>query len=190
AGSGKATRLPLIGGLGTAQTGVLRIVGLELQKMRPGELIKVRREIGFIFQAHNLFESLTAVQNVMLALELKEPNPQQRKKRALDILKAVDMHVPEDPRLDRATYKPEKLSGGHRQRVAIARALANNPRLILADEPTAALDEERGQQVMNLLSQRAKSDDVTSLIVTHDNRILKFADRIVNMVDGRIRSNV
>jgi putative ABC transport system ATP-binding protein len=189
-GSGKTTLLTLIGGLRTAQTGVLRVLGFELHKMRPGELIKVRREIGFIFQAHNLFESLTALQNVMLALELKEPNPQRRRQRALEILKAVDMHVPDDPRQDRVNYKPEKLSGGQRQRVAIARALANHPRLVLADEPTAALDEQRGQQVMTLLSQRAKNDGVTSLIVTHDNRILKFADRIVNMVDGRIRSNV
>jgi putative ABC transport system ATP-binding protein len=182
-GSGKTTLLTLIGALRTVQEGRLRVLGRELNGLGPRELVQVRRGIGFIFQAHNLFESLTAYQNVQLALELHEPSARRRHERAVEILTALGLG-------HRIHYKPEALSGGQKQRVAIARALANRPKLILADEPTAALDEKAGRDVVTLLQQLAREEGCTSLIVTHDNRILDVADRLVSMVDGRIRSNV
>ncbi|HEY8504027.1 MAG TPA: ATP-binding cassette domain-containing protein [Gemmataceae bacterium] len=182
-GSGKTTLLTLIGGLRTVQEGSVRVLGREMRGLGAAEMVRVRRDIGFIFQAHNLFESLTARQNVRMALELNEPVPRDRDARAREVLERLGLG-------ERIDYKPEQLSGGQRQRVAIARALVNKPRLILADEPTAALDEKSGATVMELLQQLAREEGCTSLIVTHDNRILKVADRIVNMVGGRIRSNV
>jgi putative ABC transport system ATP-binding protein len=145
--------------------------------------MEIRRGIGFIFQAHNLFEGLTAYQNVRMALELTRLAPAAMHARIMELLTALGLE-------HRAHYKPQALSGGQRQRVAIARALANRPRLILADEPTAALDEKSGRDVVNLLQALAREQRTTTLIVTHDNRILDVADRIVNMVDGRIKKNV
>ena len=182
-GSGKTTLLTLIGALRTVQEGRLQVLGRELSSLSRAQLVAVRRDIGFIFQAHNLFPSITACQNVQMALELKEPNPKRRRQRAEELLKQVDLG-------HRVHYKPEAMSGGQKQRVAIARALANEPRLILADEPTAALDEKSGRLVVTILQDLARNKGCTSLIVTHDNRILDVADRIVNMVDGHIRSNV
>src|SRR5207244_8024122 len=130
-------------------------------------------------QRHNLLESLTAYQNVKMALELH--NGAEHDSRILGILERLKLG-------NRVHYKPAKLSGGQRQRVAVARALVNRPRLILADEPTAALDAETGRDVVNYLKELS-ADGCTSLIVTHDNRILDVASRIVNMVDGRIKSN-
>ena len=182
-GSGKTTLLTLIGALRTVQEGQLQVLGQELSELSAKKLVEVRRGIGFIFQAHNLFASLTALQNVQLALELKEPNAWRRLERATEILTLLEMG-------HRLHYKPEALSGGQRQRVAIARALANEPKLILADEPTAALDEKAGRVVVTLLQKLAREQGCTSLIVTHDNRILDVADRLVNMVDGHVLSNV
>ena len=182
-GSGKTTLLTLIGALRTVQEGRLQILGRELSNLSRDRLVAVRRDIGFIFQAHNLFPSITACQNVQMALELKERSPARRRQRAAELLEQLDLG-------HRIHYRPEALSGGQKQRVAIARALANAPRLILADEPTAALDEKSGRLVVTLLQELARTQGCTSLIVTHDNRILDVADRIVNMVDGRIRSNV
>lgn len=182
-GSGKTTLLTLIGALRTVQEGRLQVLGREISGLKGKELVDVRRDIGFIFQAHNLFPSLTSYQNIQLALELKEPNACRRHERAVELLKLLELD-------NRMNYLPESLSGGQKQRVAIARALANAPRLILADEPTAALDEKSGRVVVNLLQQLGRDKGCTSLIVTHDNRILDVADRIVNMVDGRIQSNV
>jgi putative ABC transport system ATP-binding protein len=182
-GSGKTTLLTLLGALRTVQEGQVSVLGRELSGLSAAELVKVRRGIGFIFQAHNLFGSLTAYQNVQLALELQEPRSQVRHERALEILNALGLG-------HRVHYKPEALSGGQRQRVAIARALANRPKLILADEPTAALDEKSGRDVVSLLQKLAREEGSTSVIVTHDNRILDVADRLVHLVDGRIKSNV
>jgi putative ABC transport system ATP-binding protein len=182
-GSGKTTLLTLIGALRTVQEGRLEVLGHELHSLSRAQLVAVRRDIGFIFQAHNLFPSITACQNVQMALELKEPSPRQRRQRAEELLKQLDLG-------HRVHYKPESMSGGQKQRVAIARALSNEPRLILADEPTAALDEKSGRLVVTILQELARNKGCTSLIVTHDNRILDVADRIVNMVDGHIRSNV
>ncbi len=195
-GSGKTTLLTLIGALRTVQKGKLTVLGRPLHELPPAGLVDVRRRIGFIFQSHNLLASLTARDNVEKALELEEPSARRRRERANELLELLGLRLgprtPGDPVLEpreRTLDKPEKLSGGQKQRVAIARALANRPDLILADEPTAALDEHWARQVIGLLKQTADEHRATVLIVTHDNRILDVADRIVNMVDGRVISN-
>lgn len=182
-GSGKTTLLTLLGALRSVQRGSVRVLDRELSGLAPSELVEVRRQIGFIFQAHNLFSSLTAQQNVRMALELQSIDAAEMNRRAIEMLTAVGLEK-------RVHYKPAQLSGGQRQRVAIARALVHEPKLILADEPTAALDKQSGRDVVNLLRKFAKEKLATILIVTHDNRILDVADRIVNMVDGRIVSDV
>jgi putative ABC transport system ATP-binding protein len=181
-GSGKTTLLTLIGALRQAQEGSLRVLGRELVGLAPRALVDVRRQLGFIFQAHNLFDSLTALQNVRLALDLHSEieDPDERARQALA---AVGLE-------DRLHSKPAALSGGQRQRVAVARALAGRPLLILADEPTAALDRDSGRRVVEVLQELARTQGSSTLLVTHDNRILDVADRIVNLVDGRIASNV
>jgi putative ABC transport system ATP-binding protein len=182
-GSGKTTLLSLLGALRSVQDGEVEVLGQPLHGLAGKQLVEVRRNIGFIFQAHNLFSSLTALQNVCMALELQESDRKRIHDRAVEVLTALGLR-------DRIHYKPSRLSGGQKQRVAIARALANRPRLILADEPTAALDEHAGRDVVNLLKKLAQEEGCTSLIVTHDNRILDVADRIVSMANGRIKSNV
>jgi putative ABC transport system ATP-binding protein len=182
-GSGKTTLLSLLGALRTVQDGEVEMLGRRLNGLSAKELVGVRRDIGFIFQAHNLFASLTALQNVKMALELKETDRTHIRERAVEVLTSLGLQ-------ERIDYKPSRLSGGQKQRVAIARALANRPKLILADEPTAALDEASGRDVVNLLKKLSQDEGCTSLIVTHDNRILDVADRIVSMVEGRIKSNV
>jgi len=182
-GSGKTTLLTLIGALRAVQEGSLKVLGQELRGLHPGDQVKVRRNIGFIFQAHNLFESLTAFQNVKLATELHDTPPPEAKARCEQILGRLGL-------AEHIHKKPQGLSGGQRQRVAICRALVNQPRLILADEPTAALDKDTGRQVVDLFKELAQTQGSTVLIVTHDNRILDVADRIVNMVDGYVASDV
>lgn len=180
-GSGKTTLLTLIGALRTVQEGSLKVLDQELVGMRKAELVEVRRNIGFIFQAHNLFESLTAAQNVEMAIELLDEWGDKRSK-AVDMLSQLGLG-------DRVDYKPAALSGGQKQRVAIARALVNQPTLILADEPTAALDKKSGREVVTLMQKLAKQQGRTILMVTHDNRILDVADRIITMVDGRLETD-
>jgi putative ABC transport system ATP-binding protein len=182
-GSGKTTLLTLIGGLRTVQAGSLEVDGNILSGLPEPELVKLRRHIGFIFQAHNLFSSLSALQNVCMALQLRDGHAADIRERGIQVLTTLGLG-------QRIHYKPANLSGGQRQRVAIARALANHPRLILADEPTAALDAAAGRDVVTLLKRLADEERSAIVIVTHDNRILDVADRIVNMVDGRIVSNV
>ena len=182
-GSGKTTLLTLIGALRSLQQGRIHALGRELGELAQKELVEVRREIGFIFQGHNLFNSLTARENVNMAIELVLNDPRERNRRAEEMLTKLGLR-------ERMTHKPDALSGGQKQRVAIARALVNRPRLVLADEPTAALDKDTGRDVVNLLKNLAQENGSTILIVTHDNRILDVADRIVNMIDGRIVSNV
>lgn len=177
-GSGKTTLLTLIGALRSAQKGSLKVMGKELVDLSNRQLVEIRRNIGFIFQSHNLFQSLTASQNVEMAIELTGQFRNKRQQ-AIAILDKVGLG-------DRADYKPNALSGGQKQRVAIARALVNRPRLILADEPTAALDKKSGRDVVTLLQNLSKQDKCTILMVTHDNRILDVADRIINLVDGRL----
>jgi putative ABC transport system ATP-binding protein len=182
-GSGKTTLLTLIGALRSVQEGSVFALGRELSALSPRELVEVRRGIGFIFQAHNLFDSLTARENVNMAIELTLGDPRERDCRAAEILTKLGLG-------QRMTHKPQTLSGGQKQRVAVARALVNRPKLILADEPTAALDKDSGRDVVEILKTLAAEEQATILIVTHDTRILDVADRIINLVDGRIISDV
>lgn len=178
-GSGKTTLLTLMGGLRSAQTGSLKVLEREIVGLPQRRLVKMRRKIGYIFQGHNLLNSLTARQNVQMAAELQQLNRAEVKERSVAMLEAVGLS-------DRLDYYPAHLSGGQKQRVAIARALAGYPKLILADEPTAALDSKSGRAVVELMRSLSKDQGCTSLIVTHDNRILDVADRLVHLEDGRL----
>jgi putative ABC transport system ATP-binding protein len=179
-GSGKTTLLSLIGGLRSVQEGSLVSVGKELNGANELQLVSTRRNIGYIFQAHNLLPFMTAQQNVLMSIELHDSvTLKMAKQKATNILNAVGLG-------ERMQYFPDKLSGGQKQRVAIARALASDPKLILADEPTAALDSQTGREIVNLMQGMAREKQCTILMVTHDNRILDIADRIVHMEDGRL----
>jgi putative ABC transport system ATP-binding protein len=172
--------LTLVGALRSAQEGSVRILGEELRDARPKTLEKVRKQIGFIFQQHNLLGALSAVQNVELGLRAsgKYKRPEMRR-RARDMLASVGLE-------DRIHHKPDQLSGGQRQRVAIARALVAEPAMLLADEPTASLDKKSGREVVDHMMRLAREKETTILLVTHDNRILDIADRIVHLEDGRL----
>jgi putative ABC transport system ATP-binding protein len=188
-GSGKTTLLTLIGALRSMQTGSLKILDSELLGASQTQLVKTRSQIGFIFQAHNLLKSLTAWENVSMPLRL-HPHVKYRQTRAINLLTAVGLGDSRSERLRQRThYYPDLLSGGQKQRVAIARALVSQPQLILADEPTAALDSKSGREVVNLMQKLAKEQNCTILMVTHDNRILDVADRIIHMEDGCLISD-
>jgi putative ABC transport system ATP-binding protein len=179
-GSGKTTLLTLMGGLRSAQEGSLKILDHQLLNANKQELTKLRCNIGYIFQAHNLLTFLTAKQNVRMSLELHDRYLEgDLDKVASDILTTVGLE-------ERADYYADSLSGGQKQRVAIARALVSQPKIVLADEPTAALDKKSGRDAVELMQKLAKEQDCTILLVTHDNRILDIADRIVYMEDGRL----
>lgn len=179
-GSGKTTLLTLIGTLRTVLGGSLKVLGEELNGMGPHGLTELRKQIGFIFQAHNLFGSLTAFQNVKMATELVGMDAGEVAPKIEHLLTRLGLG-------ERIHYKPKSLSGGQKQRVAIARGLIHQPRIVLADEPTAALDEKSGREAVTLFREMADQQGCTILIVTHDNRILDVADRIINMVDGHIK---
>ena len=179
-GSGKTTLLTLSGGLRSAQSGSLQILGEELCGANTAKLTQVRRNNGYIFQAHNLHASLTVLQNVRMGLKVHNNiSSVEMKTRSAQILEEVGLG-------DRLNYYPDDLSGGQKQRVAIARALVGRPKIVLADEPTAALDSKSGRDVVNLMQKLAKEHHCTILLVTHDNRILDIADRIVYMEDGKL----
>jgi putative ABC transport system ATP-binding protein len=182
-GCGKTTLLTLIGGLRTIQEGQGWVLGTPLHQGSLSDLVELRRHIGFVFQMHNLLEYLTARQNVQMSLQLVDG---MNRDRAAELAGEMLIKVGLDDRLD--AY-PKNLSGGQKQRVSIARALAHGPRLILADEPTSALDSQTGREVVNLLHELARKQSCPVLIVTHDNRIMDVADRIVSMEDGRIRKS-
>jgi putative ABC transport system ATP-binding protein len=179
-GSGKTTMLTLVGALRSAQEGSVRVLGQELCGAKPRVLEKVRKQIGFIFQQHNLLGALTAIQNVELGARVTgKISRSQLRKRSKEMLEAVGLG-------DRMSHHPEQLSGGQRQRVAIARALVGEPAMLLADEPTASLDKQSGREVVDRMKVLAKEHGTTILLVTHDNRILDIADRIVHLEDGRL----
>ena len=179
-GSGKTTLLSLIGGLRSVQEGSLRSLGKELNGANEEKLVQVRRHIGYIFQAHNLLPFMTVRENVQMSIELHEDiSKREAHTKSEAILQVVGLG-------ERANYYPENLSGGQKQRVAIARALVSHPKLVLADEPTAALDSKTGRDVVDLMQRLAKEQGCTILLVTHDNRILDIADRIIHMEDGRL----
>ena len=179
-GSGKTTVLTLIGCLRAVQDGAVRLLGQELNGAREADLVALRRRLGFIFQAHNLHESLTAVQNVIMGLQVHPGVPEAAAEQAAaHALGLVGL-------ADRTHYLPANLSGGQKQRVAVARALVGNPAMVLADEPTAALDKDSAGEVVDLLLRMGGARGTTTLLVTHDNRILDRADRILPLEDGRI----
>ncbi|HXA10009.1 MAG TPA: ATP-binding cassette domain-containing protein [Chthoniobacterales bacterium] len=182
-GAGKTTLLTLIGALRSIQEGRIEVLGRDLSRLGGGELVGVRRDIGFIFQMHNLFDALSAFENVKMAAQLGDTPPAEMRQRGAGILERLGLG-------HRIDYKPRFLSGGERQRVAIGRALVNHPRLVLADEPTAALDKDSTVNVINLLKQTTVEHGSAVMMVTHDHRIIDCADRLVHMVDGRIMSDV
>jgi putative ABC transport system ATP-binding protein len=177
-GSGKTTLLTLLGCLRQVQEGSVRLLGQELNGAPEGELVAARRRLGFIFQAHNLHESLTAVQNVRMGADVHGRLP-GAEAAAAHLLGLVGL-------ADRLHYLPANLSGGQKQRVAVARALVGNPEVVFADEPTAALDRDSGRTVVEMLRRLGRERGTTTLMVTHDNRILEFADRIIALEDGRL----
>lgn len=182
-GSGKTTLLSLIGCLRSVQEGSLRLLGQELNGASEKKLIQMRRQIGYIFQAHNLLGFLSAKQNVQMSIELnKGISKQEAEAKSVQMLESVGLS-------ERINYYPDNLSGGQKQRIAIARALVNHPKLVLADEPTAALDKKSGRDVVEIMQRLAKEQGSTILMVTHDNRILDIADRIVDMEDGYLTRN-
>jgi putative ABC transport system ATP-binding protein len=179
-GSGKTTLLTLLGCLRSVQQGQVRLLGQELLGADEAALVRMRRRLGFIFQAHNLHDSLTALQNVRLGLEVHGGSAASQWRQAGEHMLGL-LGLAE--RLD---YLPAKLSGGQKQRVAIARALVGNPEVVFADEPTAALDRDSALQVVHLLKALARERGTTVLMVTHDSKVIDLADRIVTMEQGRL----
>ena len=182
-GSGKTTLLTMVGGLRSAQDGSLRIFNEELRQTSKANLTRLRRKVGFIFQAHNLMPYLNSQQNVRLGLEVVpewlERGQAAMNDRCNEMLERVGLG-------ERLEYFPSKLSGGQKQRVAIARALAASPQLLLADEPTAALDKDSGRDVVDLFRALARDNKTAIVMVTHDNKILDIADRIVKLEQGSL----
>ena len=172
--------LTLIGALRSQQQGSLKFLNQELLGAPKKQLVKLRQQIGFIFQSHNLLDCLTAQENVRMSLKLHTHlSLEERRGRAIAILESVGLS-------EHVDYYPASLSGGQKQRVAIARALVSYPKLVLADEPTAALDSKTGRDVVEIMRQLAQEEGCTVLLVTHDNRILDMADRILQMEDGQL----
>jgi putative ABC transport system ATP-binding protein len=182
-GSGKTTLLSILGCMLTPSSGTVRVHGHSTTGRKPEQLAKLRRDyIGFVFQSYHLFPTLTAIDNVRIALDIRGENAKQSTQKAAEVLAIVGLE-------NKAGSYPRELSGGEQQRVAIARAIVGDPSVILADEPTAALDAENGRAVMAVLARVAKDPARGVLVVTHDPRIEEFADRIVCIEDGRIISD-
>jgi len=178
-GSGKSTLLNMIGGLDKADEGQIIVAGVDL--MQEKDLSEFRsEEIGFVFQLHNLIPNLTVLENVQTPLIGTEIEDKKMEERALELLKSVNL-------ADKINQKPTKLSGGERQRVAIARALVNHPSIILADEPTGALDSETQDVILNLLLDIHKKENVTLIMVTHESYVANKADRSIYVLDGKIK---
>jgi len=179
-GSGKTTVLTLLGCLRAVQDGTVKLTGHELHGASEAELTRLRQRLGFIFQSHNLHESLTAMQNVVMGVQVRARVPDDLARKAAAVaLGLVGLS-------DRMDYLPANLSGGQKQRVAVARALVGNPDMVFADEPTAALDKDSAADVVDLLKRLGAERGTTTLLVTHDNRILDRADRILTLEDGKI----
>ena len=179
-GSGKTTLLSMLGCMLTPTSGTIRILGQATAGLLPERLADLRRRhVGFIFQNYHLFPTLTAAENVRLALEMSGEHPWRAHAKAANALETVGL-------AHKVRAFPRELSSGEQQRIAIARALVANPAVVLADEPTAALDSANGHAIMTLLAKIAKDPSRAVLIVTHDPRVLPFADRVVNIEDGRL----
>lgn len=179
-GSGKTTLLTLVGCLRRVQKGNVRLLGQQLAGSADDVLMRMRRRVGFIFQDHHLHDSLTAVQNVRMGLQIQGKQVVRDWRRACaHVLGLLGLS-------DRLDFLPEELSGGQKQRVAVARAIVGNPDVIFADEPTAALDQSTGRSVVAMLRRLADVRRTSVLLVTHDHRVVDFADRIIQMEDGRV----
>ena len=178
-GSGKSTLLNMIGALDKGDEGSINVAGIDL--MHKKDLSEFRsNEIGFVFQLHNLIPNLTVLENVQIPMLETPVSGKKMEERALKLLKSVELE-------DKINQKPTKLSGGERQRVAIARALVNHPSIILADEPTGALDSKTGDIILNLLKDIHKKENVTLVMVTHEPYVAKMASRIITVLDGKIK---
>ena len=179
-GSGKTTLLLILGCMLTPSAGSLTVCGTSTENAKKEDLAKIRRDhIGFVFQSYHLFPTLTARQNVQLALDIRGRYGRVARKRAKEALALVGLEP-------KARSLPHSLSGGEQQRVAIARAFVANPSVILADEPTSALDSDSGRTIMRILADAAHARECAVLVVTHDPRILGFADRIIEIEDGHL----
>ncbi len=177
-GSGKTTLLGLIGGLDTPTSGSIVLAGQEISRLNEDKLADVRnRTIGFVFQFFNLVPTLNALENVMLPIQFDNKSRFNPEKRAKELLTMIGLG-------QRLTHKPKELSGGEQQRVAIARALANQPAVLLGDEPTGNLDSERGEEILNLIQQLRRDLGLTVILVTHDPKVASRSDRILTMKDG------
>ncbi len=180
-GSGKSTLLSLLGALDKPTSGEIKVDGQDITSLHDRELIKYRcQRIGFVFQGYNLVPNLTAKENVMLPMEFGGVSKNERQKRAQKLLDQVGLKA------DKQKRKPAKLSGGEQQRVAIARALANNPKLILADEPTGNLDSQTGEMIFDLLHSLSKTEKTTIIVVTHDQAIAGKTDSVFKLKDGKL----
>ncbi|MBZ2166691.1 ABC transporter ATP-binding protein [Methanobacterium spitsbergense] len=180
-GSGKSTLLNMIGALDTADEGSIEVAGIDLMKTK--KLNKFRsKEIGFVFQMHNLIPNLSVIENVQIPMFETKATSKEMHDRAFELLKSVDLE-------DKVDQKPTKLSGGERQRVAIARALVNRPSIILADEPTGALDSKTGEVILNLLKDLHLKENVTLVMVTHEPYVGNMAQRLVTVLDGKVQSD-
>ncbi|MCD0483601.1 ABC transporter ATP-binding protein [Streptacidiphilus sp. ASG 303] len=181
-GSGKTTLLNLVGGLDRPDSGRILVGGQDLSALGEDGLLDLRRDrIGFVFQSFGLIPVLTAAENVGVPMRLRRLPAREREERVRDLLALVGLS-------DHAAQRPGELSGGQQQRVAIARALANEPSLVIADEPTGQLDSATGRAVMQLLRAVVHSEGVTALVATHDPQLMELADRVVELGDGRILS--
>src|SRR5689334_17715703 len=181
-GCGKTTLISIIAALLDPTGGTIEVLGRNLAKLSPAQKVDFRRQnIGFVFQQYNLLPALTAVENVAVPLVIAGWKRQRAVERARELLDAVRLS-------DRAEALPAQLSGGQQQRVAIARALVHEPRLLVCDEPTAALDAASGRTVMGLIKEVAVKPDRAVVVVTHDSRVYDFGDRIVEMADGKVES--
>jgi len=178
-GSGKSTLLNLIGALDKPTSGKLLIENVDISTLNDGQLADLRRKIGFVFQFFNLIPRFTARQNVELPMAIAGLSGEERRKRAEELLETVGLR-------ERMNHKPTELSGGEQQRVAIARALANNPHFLLMDEPTGNLDSKNAYEIIQLIKRLNKEKGVTTIIVTHDQRLAGEAKRTVHMLDGLI----
>ena len=182
-GSGKSTMLNLIGALDKPTAGTLLIDGVDISKLNDNQLADLRRRIGFVFQFFNLIPRLTARDNVELSMSISDTGRAQRRKRAEELLETVGLK-------DRINHKPAELSGGQQQRVAIARALANNPRFLLLDEPTGNIDSKTASEVIGLIKKLNVENNVSIIMVTHDQHLAREAKRTVQMFDGQISAEV
>lgn len=183
-GSGKTTFLNMLGGLDKPSEGEVIIDGINIGSLSSKQVIDFRlRNIGFVFQAYNLIPVLTAKENVEFIMQLQNQNKKEREARAIEMLKAVGLG-------ERINNRPAKLSGGEQQRVAVARALASKPKFILADEPTANLDSASTNNLLEIMQELNKKENITFIFSTHDQRVVDKARRVITIDDGKVKTDI